>query len=83
MLLEAMCRVSRTQEAVVSLICRYDSVLLLPSVPQSLVVTAMRCFDKSVVLDLMDALHAVCKVSLVGISLLVVVHCLLQHRLSH
>ena len=51
--------------------------------PQSPVVVAVGCFDSSVVLNLVDALHTVCSVSLAGISLLVVVHYPLQHRLSH
>ena len=71
------------QEAAVSSTCRYDSVLLLPSVRQSPVVIVVGCFDSSVVLNLVDALHTVCKVSFAYISLLVVVHCPLQHRLSH
>ena len=83
MLLQAVCRVSRAKEVAVSLTCRYDSVLLLPSVRQSPVVVARGCFGNSVVLNLVDALHVVCRVSLAGISLLVAVHYPLQHRLSH
>ena len=41
-------------EAVVSSTCRYDTVLLLPCVRQSLIVVAVRCFDRSFYLNLVD-----------------------------
>ena len=55
MLLQAVCRVSRAQEAAISSTCRYDTVLLLPSVRQSLIVVAVGCFDRSFDLNLVDA----------------------------
>ena len=70
---------SRAQEVAVSSTCGYDSVLLLPSVRQSPVVVAVGCFNSSVVLNLVGALHTVCRVSLTGISLLVVFRYPLQH----
>ena len=50
-----MCRVSRPQEAALSSTCRYDSVLLLPSVRLGLIVVVVGCFDTSVVLNLVVA----------------------------
>ena len=55
MLLQAVCRVSRAQEAALLSTCRYDIVLLLPSVHQSLIVVAVGCFDRSFDLNLVDA----------------------------
>ena len=55
MLLQAVCRVSRAQEAAVLSTCRYDTVLLLPSMRQSVIVVAVGCFDSSFVLNLVDA----------------------------
>ena len=55
MLLQAVCRVSHAQEAAVLSTCRYDSVLLLPSVRQSPIVPAVGYFNKFFVLNLVHA----------------------------
>ena len=45
----------RAQEAAVSSTCRYDTILVLPSVRQSPIVVAMGRFDSSFDLNLVNA----------------------------